>query len=347
MIPLKTWNVADRRSMIGPNYPLIDLHRHLEGSLRLQTILELGEMHSFPIGVDLQSIRALVQVSEPQPDLVTYLTKNEKAITVLADLDACARVAKECIEDASREGLAYLELRFSPLFMAGPHRLNPIGVVEAVVDGVKCGERDFKVRTNLIGILSRNLGPQTTKRELEALLARREQIVALDLAGDEANWPGDLFVEHFKRARDVGWHITIHAGEAAGSEGIKQAICELGAERIGHGIRATGDTLSFLAEQQVGLEVSLTSNVQTSTVSNYNQHPLRSFLERGILATINTDNPTASGITLPYELTVAASSAGLSPALVQQAQSNAVEIAFLSEEDKMRLRTIHKNLLDG
>lgn len=325
---------------MAPDLPLIELHRHLEGSIRPQTVLELAEQHNLPLPRDLASLRPLVQVLEPVPDLMAFIARIDTADSVLADLDACSRIALESVEDAAGEGLAYLELRFSPLYMALPHGLDPVAVVAAVVDGVQRGVRDFGVRTNLIGILSRTFGPEAASRELEALLAQREHIVALDLAGDEARFPGELFVTHFRRGRDAGWHITIHAGEAAGPAGVWQAVRDLGAERIGHAARAIEDPalLDYLAERRIGIETNLTSNVQTSTVPDYAHHPLRAFLERGLLATINTDDPATSGITLPYELEVAAPAAGLSAAQIRQAQANAIEIAFLSPPEQAALR---------
>lgn len=326
--------------MSQADLPLIDLHRHMEGSLRLQTMLELTRQHNLPLPRDLERLRPEVQVTDPQPDLMAFLRKMERGRLVFADLDACARIAYESVEDASRDGLAYLELRFSPGYIAGPHHLNLAGVVEAVADGARRGARDTGVRVNLIGIMSRTFGVEAATRELEALLAHREQIVALDLAGDEIAWPGALFVEHIRRGRSAGWHITIHAGEAAGPQSVWQAIRELGAERLGHAVHATEDPalVDLLAGQRIGVESSLTSNVQTSTVPDYRQHPLRSFLERGVLATINTDDPGTSGITFTHEITVAAPAAGLSQDLIRQAQANALEIAFLSDEEKARLR---------
>ncbi len=324
-------------SMIDPTLPLIDLHRHLDGSVRLETILELGRKHNLPLPAwDVEGLRPYVQVMEPQPGVVAFLAKFKWMTGVLVDYDACRRVAYENVEDAKREGIDYIELRFSPWFMAEPHGLDPAGVVEAVVDGVRAGARDTGVRVNLIGILSRTYGPDIAWKELDALLTHRDDIVALDLAGDEANWPGDLFVEHFKKARDAGWRITVHAGEAAGAESVWQAIRELGAERIGHAVRAVEDPrlLAYMAEHNIGIEANLTSNVQTSTVPDYPSHPLRLFLEHGLLATINTDDPGISGIDLPYEYNVAAVKAGLTREHIQQAQRNALTVAFLSPEEK-------------
>jgi adenosine deaminase len=260
-------------------------------------------------------------------------------IRVLVDYDACRRVAYENVEDLRREGIDYAELRFSPWFMAGPHHLDPQGVVEAVVDGIAAGVRAFGVPTKLIGIISRTYGPETGHRELKALLAHRDALVALDLAGDEANWPGDLFASHFRRARDAGWHVTVHAGESAGPQSIWQAVRDLGAERIGHGVRADDDPalMDYLAARRIGVESCLTSNVQTSTVASYAAHPARAFLARGIPVTLNTDDPGISAVDLRHEYEVAASAAGLTPGQIRQAQRNAVDVAFISDAERAEL----------
>ncbi len=229
-----------------------------------------------------------------------------------------------------REGLDYVELRFSPVFMAQAHGLDPRAVVEAVIDGVAAGVRDFGVPAKLIGILSRTFGVESCFRELGALRAYRDGLVALDLAGDEGNFPPELFIEHFRKARDAGLALTIHAGEAAGTESIWSAIRDLGATRIGHAVRAMEDPalLDYFAEHRICLECNLTSNVQTSTVTDYASHPLRGFLERGLLATINTDDPGISGIDLSHEYDIAAPAAGLTAEQVAQARRNAAVIAF-------------------
>lgn len=321
-------------------FPLIDLHRHLDGSVRLQTILDLGREHNLPLpAFDSEELRPYVQVTEPQPGIMAFLARFEWMGKILVNYDACRRIAYENIEDALKEGIDYIELRFSPWFMAEPYHLNPAAVVEAVVDGVAAGVRDFGIKAKLIGILSRTYGADLAWQELDALLKYRDHIVALDLAGDEANWPGNLFVKHFQKGRDNGWYITIHAGEADGPQSIWQAIRDLGATRIGHATRSIEDPslLDYLAQHRIGVESNITSNVQTMTVTNYPNHPLRLFLEHGILATINTDDPGISGIDLLHEYQIAAPAAGLSPQQIIKAQHNSLEIAFLSPEDKQEL----------
>ena len=323
--------------MIDTTIPFIDLHRHLDGNVRLETILDLGHKHNIQLPAwDTEGLRPYLQVTNPQPGVMAFIAKFKWMIAVMVDYDACRRIAYENVEDARNEGIDYIELRFSPWFMAETHALDPAGVVEAVVDGIKAGRRDFGIPVNLIGILSRTYGQKTAAKELDALQSQRDHIVALDLAGDEANFPGEWFYEHFRRARETGWQVTVHAGEIAGPESIWQAIRELGAQRIGHALRAVEDTalLDYMAKHKIGIESCLTSNVQTSCVPDYPSHPLRLFLEKGILATINTDDPGISGIDLPYEYNIAAPKAGLSADQIRQAQRNALGVAFLTNAEK-------------
>ena len=326
--------------MIDRTLPFIDLHRHLDGSVRLETILDLSRQHNLRLpAYDLEDLRPFVQVTDPQPDILAFFAKFEWQTKVMVDYAACRRIAYENVQDAQREGIGYIELRFSPWFMAEAHHLDPAGVVEAVVDGVRAGQRDTGVRANLIGILSRTYGASIAWKELEALLTQKDGLVGLDLAGDEAHFPGELFVDHFKRGRSAGWHVTVHAGEAAGPESVWQALTGLGAERIGHAVHAPQDAalLDYLARHNIGIESNLTSNVQTSTVAGYSSHPLKLFLERGLLATINSDDPGISAIDLAYEYEVAAPAAGLTPAQIRQAQQNAMAVAFLSPAEKKSL----------
>ncbi len=327
--------------MIARDLPLLDLHRHLDGCVRLETILDLAHHHGLRLPADdVEGLRPHVQITGPQPGVMAFIARFRWMTGVMVDAAAVRRIAYENVLDAKAEGLDYVELRFSPYFMAEPHRLDLVAVVEAVVDGVTAGSRDAGLGVGLIGILSRTYGPATAWSELQALLTHRDRLVALDLAGDEAHWPGDHFVDHFRRARAAGLAITVHAGEAAGPDSIWQAIEGLGATRIGHAVRATEDPalLAWMAERRIGIEANLTSNVQTSVVADYASHPLRVFLERGLLATINTDDPGISHIDIAHEYERAAPAAGLTAEQIRQAQRNALAIAFLSEERRHELR---------
>ncbi len=327
--------------MITKNLPLTDLHRHLDGNIRTKTILELGD--KFGVQLPAHSVAELtphVQIVEAEPSLIAFLSKLDWGVSVLGDLDACRRVAYENIEDALKAHIDYAELRFSPYYMAMKHNLPIAGVVEAVVDGVSAGVRDFGIQANLIGIMSRTFGSEACQQELDGILSQKDHIIAVDLAGDELGQPGERFVSHFKQVRDSGLNITVHAGEAAGPESMWQAIKNLGATRIGHGVKAIQDPklMDYLAKNKIGIESCLTSNIQTSTVESLEKHPLKQFLEHDVLACLNTDDPAVEGIELPHEYEVAAPQAGLTQEQIRQAQINGLELAFLSEADKSALR---------
>jgi adenosine deaminase len=328
-------------SHIDPRLPLIDLHRHLDGSIRLETVLEVAMERGIQLpAYELEALRPHVVVDGKADGLMDFIGRFRWLTAILHDLETCRRVAYENVEDARREGIDYIELRFSPWFMAETHGLDPAGVVEAVADGVVAAERDTGVRAQIIGILSRTYDTETCHHELDALLAHRDHLVAIDLAGDEQKFPASRFHEHFRRARDAGLRVTVHAGEVDGPQSVWSAIRELGATRIGHGIHSLEDPalVEFLAEQRIGLEIAITSNIQVGIVDDYPDHPVKRILEAGIVANLNTDDPAISGIDLRHEFEVAAPRAGLTPAQTRQAQVNALEMAFLSADQKHALR---------
>jgi len=326
--------------MIDPTLPLCELHRHLDGSIRLETILELADQHGIALpAIDVAGLAPYVHIDESAPGLMAFIDRFEHMTAVLVDADACRRVAYENVEDAKREGIDYIELRYSPWFMAETHAMDPAEVMEACADGIRAAECDTGVRANIIGILSRTYGVETCMQELDAILAHRDHIVAVDLAGDEARFPARLFKEHFKRVRDAGLHVTIHAGEADGPHSVWSAIRDLGAERIGHGFRAIEDPalVAYLAEQGIGLETCPTSNLHISAVKNYASHPIKQLADRGVKFCLNTDDPGISAIDISHEYDVAAPAVGLTPKQIHQSQLYALEMAFLSSDEKSTL----------
>jgi len=326
---------------IDPVFPLVDLHRHLDGAIRLETVVELAQRKGIELPAeDVAGLRPHVVVEGRAAGLMDFIGRFRYLTAILTDLDACRRVAYENVEDAREEGIDYVELRFSPWFMAETHGLAPEGVVEAIADGIRAAERDTGVRAQMIGILSRTYDTETCHRELDALLAHRDHLVAIDLAGDEERFPAAKFRPHFERARAAGLEVTVHAGEVDGPDSVWSAIRELGATRIGHGIHALQDPklIEHLVERRIGLEIAITSNIHTGAVERYAGHPVLALLEQGVVANLNTDDPAISGIDLRHEYEVAAPRVGLAPAQTRQAQRNALEMAFLPEREKAALR---------
>ncbi|MBE8168482.1 MAG: adenosine deaminase [Shewanella sp.] len=326
--------------MIDKNIPLVDLHRHLDGNVRVNSIWELGHQHGIALPADsVETLAPFVQIQGKESDLVGFLSKLDWMVKVLADLDAVKRVAYENVADAALSGLDYAELRFSPYYMAMTHKLPIADVVEAVIDGVNAGLKDYAIKVNLIGILSRSFGQVACQQELEGLLAYKDKLVGLDLAGDELGFPGALFNAHFKQARDAGLNITVHAGEADSAKSMWQAINELGATRIGHGVKAIHDPklMDYLVKHKIGIESCPTSNLHTSTVESYQTHPIKQFLDAGVLISLNTDDPGVSNITIAHEYQVAYSEIGLSKSELAQLQRNGIEMAFLSDAERKTL----------
>lgn len=321
--------------------PFVELHRHLDGNVRLATLLDLARRHHLPLPADsVEELAPHVRLSEPTADLMGFLRRLDLLRSVLADYDAVRRVVRENLEDAAAEGIDYIELRFSPYFMAEPHGLDPRAVAEAACDALEEAADIVPIAAQLIAIVSRTYGPERGWIEVEAAIACRERgIVALDLAGDEASFPGSLFVEHFRRAADAGLRLVAHAGEAAGADSVRQAVLELGAERIGHGIRAIDDpaTVELLVERRIPLEICPTSNLHTSTVASYRDHPLAALHAAGVRVTLSTDDPAISGIDLAHEYRVARDEIGLDEKDLARIQDNALAAAFLSDEERRSL----------
>lgn len=325
---------------IDRNFPLCELHRHLDGSIRLQTILDLAGQHGIPLPAnDIEGLAPYVHIDESAPGLMAFIARFQHMTAVLVDAEACRRVAYENVLDAKAEGIDYIELRYSPWFMAETHGLQPAEVMEACADGVRAAERDTGVRANIIGILSRHYGPEVCLRELDAILAHRDHVVAVDLAGDEARFPAGLFKDHFRRVRDAGLHVTIHAGEADGPASVWSAIRDLGAERIGHGFRSIEDPalVEYLAKEGIGLECCPTSNLHISAVENYASHPIKALADQGVKFCLNTDDPGISNIDIAHEYDLAAPATGLTSGQIRQAQRDALEMAFLSDDEKRAL----------
>ena len=309
----------------------------------MSSIISLAKTH----GVDLPSyqpnvLAGRVHIQDKTPNLLAFLDKLNIGVSVLGDADACEQIAFENVEDAKNEGLHYVELRFSPLYMAQAFGLSLHAVVDAVVSGIKRANRVFNYKANLIGILSRTYGVDACQRELEALLSFSSDLVAIDLAGDEKGFPCCLFTQHFKQVRDAGLKVTIHAGEADGPGSIWDAINLLGANRIGHGVCAfqDGALMDYMLQHQIGIESCILSNYQTGTWTEISQHPVQIFLEKGMLVSLNTDDPGVSNNTLLSEYDLARTQIKLSDDAISTLKQNAVKQSFIDNDFKQRLMSL-------
>lgn len=313
--------------MSGP--PLVELHRHLEGSVRSSTILEIAQREGHHLATAARS-RDLLVADDSVDGLLPYLDRVDVAASAFTHEDDWVRAAREVVLDAYDEGLDVLELRFSPWFVSSQTGLAPETIVDAVTEGVRLALGVVELRVGLVGILLRDLGPDAALPQLKTVLSRRDHFCAIDIAGNEAGFAAELFASAYARAREAGLHLTAHAGEGAGPESVWAAVRHLGVERIGHGVRSIEDPrlVDHLAEHGITLELCLTSNVQTRAAASFETHPVRALHEHGVPVTLNTDNPRVSGVTLAQEHETARLRAGLSDAQLAAIAHQAMASTF-------------------
>jgi len=335
--------LSGTKNMHNKQLPLVDLHRHLDGNIRPKTIWQLAQQHNIKLPTDnFESFLPHVQITNSEADLLAFLKKLDWGVGVLKTLDDVVRIGYENVEDAFNANIDYAELRFSPYYIAMTHKLPIEGVVEAIIEGVNQGRNKFSTKINLMGILSRTFGVEHCQTELNALLAYKNDLVAIDLAGDEYNFPGTLFESHFKQVRDAGLNISVHAGEAAGPESVWHAIKSLGATRIGHGVACAEDPalMDFMRDNHISIESCITSNYQTGTIKDLAVHPVKTFLANELTVCLNTDDPAVENIELAGEFQLARDILGFNDEQVSQLQRNAVQMSFLSSQEKAQLLAV-------
>lgn len=322
--------------------PKIDLHRHLEGSLRLETLVEIANEYKLDVpAYDLEGLRPFVQVTDDPADYEIFLSKFEVLRRFYCSPEAIQRLAYEVVADAAADNVHYLELRFSPQALAKVRGFALSDVTDWVIDAVGRASRDHNIKVSLIVTLVRHDPFEQAYQVAKTAFDRAGQggIVGLDLAGDEVKYPPMPFQPIFKQAKKVGLGVTIHAGEWASAEGVKQAVEALYADRIGHGVRAVENShvLRMLKERNIVLEVCLTSNLQTGVVHEIGSHPLMDFLDFGVEVTVNTDDPSISHSVLSEEYEIAMNQLSLTTAQLHQTILSAARSAFLPSFDRDEL----------
>jgi adenosine deaminase len=250
------------------------------------------------------------------------------------------RITREAIEDAAADNVRYLELRFTPVALSRIQGYSLSEVMDWVLETANETSVQTGVRTRLIASANRHESPDLAARVGELAAGLIDQgIVALDLAGDEANFPAEPFVEIFDEARRRGLALTLHAGEWSGAENVAIAIEQIGVDRIGHGVRVMEDmTVARLARDQgILFEVCPTSNYQSGVIPDLTAHPLPVMWAAGLTVTVNTDDPGVSAITLSDEYRLVCEVLGLSLNQLRSSVLAAAQGAFLPEPDRAQL----------
>ncbi len=330
--------------------PKTDLHCHLDGSLRLGTLLDLAEKSGVRLPADTpEGLARAIHMGETCESLEDYLTAFDVTLAVLQTEEALFRAAHELAQDCAAENVRYLEVRYSPLLHTR-EGLKPTAIVDAVLEGLRQAKRETGIKSNVIVCGIRHMDPQTSVRLAELAVAYKGKgVVGFDLAGAEEGHPARRHQQAVQLILNNNVNVTIHAGEAYGPESIAQAVHYCGAHRIGHGVRLreNGDLLNYLNDHRIPLEMCPSSNVQTQSVAGFQSHPLKFYFDFGLRVTVNTDNRLITDTTATKELWIAHERMGFTLADVCTVLVQGFKSAFLPFREKQDLlRQVNAEIAD-
>jgi adenosine deaminase len=324
--------------------PKVDLHRHIEGALRLQTIIDLYAEAGDPLPERTpEELAPRAQVLEPLNSLKDALDVLDLVQGAFHSYEAVERIAYEAVEDLALDHVWLAELRFSPAFFFGPAGLDWDVAMDSLLAGVTRASEELDVVVGLIAIFSRDLGPESGTRTVDFTLRHRDDLVGLDIAGDELAYPPMLYRDLLAPLHAAGVPVTAHYGESGPAEYARDAITELRVRRLGHGVSVGSDpeVIALVRDLGVTLEMCPTSNLRTHAVPSLREHPARRLLRANVKVTLNSDDPGLFGIDLTHELEVARRELGFLDGEIGVATQNAIEASFLPEvlkEDVRRRR---------
>ncbi len=320
--------------------PKVELHCHLDGSLRVETVLDEAEKQKVKLPTDNpDELRKILQPGFGCKSLVEYLKAFDVTLSVLQNEEALYRVAYELIEDVAKENVRYIEVRYSPI-LHQKKGLGLVAILEAVLAGLRQGEKDFGVKSGIIVCGIRNIDPKYSMKLAELSVAYKNKgVVAFDLAGAEEDYPAKEHRDAFQLVLKNNLNSTAHAGEAYGPESIHQAIHYCGAHRIGHGTRLfeDGDLLNYVNDHRIPLEVCISSNIQTKAVKRFEDHPVRLYYDLGLRITLNTDNRLVSDTTLTKEFMIAHQYYGFTLEEIKDIIIQSFKSAFIPYREKREL----------
>lgn len=324
--------------------PKIDLHCHLDGSLSTETIRDLAKQSEISIPESDTELKKLLIAPENCGSLMEYLERFRLPISCLNIKENLRKASYSVVEDAARENVTYIEVRFAPLSHIN-RGLKVFEVLEEVILGMKKAEEDFNINANIIACGMRH---EPVEKNIEMLKAAREflgfGLCAIDIAGNELDFPPYAQRELFSEARRLNMPFTIHAGECGSAQNVIDAV-ELGAKRIGHGIaiKYSEEARKLCLRKGIGLEMCPTSNMQTKAIASWDDYPIRMFMDDGLKVTVNTDNRTVSDTNLTNEFHILNRHFGINEEEIRKIYLNSIDCAFASDEVKEILYNKIKN----
>lgn len=323
--------------------PKIELHCHLDGSVRPETIIQIAKKEGINIPCyNIESIKDMLIAPMECTSLEEYLERFQLPIAVMQSKKSLKRIAYELLEDAAKENVKYIEVRFGPLLHI-KKGLTLDEIIESVLDGIKAAENSFDIKGNLILSCLRNMPVDTVFQVVEA--GRKflnKGVVAIDLCANEEAGFCERFVKPIALAKEYGYRVTVHAGETGVGENVLHAVKMLGAERIGHGVFISNcpEAYNIVKNENITLEMCPTSNVQTKAVENLHNHPIYNFHKDEIKVTVNTDNRTVSNTNLTNEYYMLLENFNIAYEDYKELYINSVEASFADLETKIKLRNM-------
>ena len=341
---------AAQLAALARDLPKVDLHRHLEGSIRVETLIDVALTYDLTLpATDVEGLRPHVQIMPGDPrSWEHFLSKFSVLRMFFISPEVIMRVTREAVEDAARDNIRYLELRFTPRALCNVISCAFTDAVGWVCYAAQEASRDFGIEVRLILSMNRHEGLILGEKVLRAAVDHQAHgVVAIDLAGREPEYPAEPFAGLFREAAASGLGITVHAGEWGSAKNVREAVERLGATRIGHGVRSIGDStvVQMLAERGVTLELCPTSNIQSGVVADMPTHPIADLYYSRIATTINTDDPLISNITLSAEIAAILTHTPLTLADVKKQILNGVRASFLPPHERDQLIAQFENVL--
>lgn len=334
MVRVNAWhNRAMRKSN---TIPKTDIHCHLEACFRHQTLIEIGQRVGLPVPEDVDTFKRDYLVAEPKENLEEMIAGFDRVRALWFDQDAITRLTKEAVEDAAAQNVRLIELRYSPDFIQNGRDISFEAIHSAILDGISAA--DANIAVGLIGIIRRTLPLNEAQGVADFITANADTFVGIDLADQELDYPGREFAQLFRKAKEKGLGVTIHAGEISVEESrinVRDAIELMAADRIGHGLHIVNDPdlVKLVIDNDVTLELCPTSNLLTGSIPAIEEHPFRRLMDAGVKTTINTDDPALFAIDWNDEYELASTRLGLTDSQIDQCIETAKAASFIAGDE--------------
>ncbi|MBT5700934.1 MAG: adenosine deaminase [Gammaproteobacteria bacterium] len=315
--------------------PKTDIHCHLEACFRHQTLIEIGDRVGLPVPLDIETFKRDYLVADQKENLEEMIAGFDRVRALWCDREAITRLAKEAVDDAAAQNVRLIELRYSPDFIQNGGDISFEVIHGAILDGISKANPGIAV--GLIGIIRRTLPLPDARKVADFITANAGTFVGMDLADQELDYPGQEFAQLFRKAKERGLGITIHAGEIGVEESrinVRDAIEKMAADRIGHGLHIINDPdlMQLVIDKDITLELCPTSNLLTGSIATIDDHPFKKLIDAGVKTTINTDDPSLFAIDWNSEYALAKNSLGLTPTDIDQCIENAIAASFINRE---------------